>query len=213
MVMRTSPKGVCEIAEHEGIVVAPYYDSVGVLTWGVGHTAAAGYPDPKGIPMAMPKDIDGAIRQAIRLFSDDLLKYEARVTQAVKVPITQHEFDALVSFDYNTGGIFKANLTKSLNAGLKGKAAEQFFGWLKPPEIKKRRTAEMNLFLTGDYDSNGDRIPVWGTNGKGKLTGIIKTISSKELLKVFQEEAFAPLDSKPNLIQLLLEFIKRFLKK
>ena len=44
--MRLSDKGIVEIAEHEGIVPAPYRDSVGVVTFGVGHTAAAGVLDP-----------------------------------------------------------------------------------------------------------------------------------------------------------------------
>jgi lysozyme len=40
--MTISAPGLIEIAEHEGIVPAPYLDSAGVRTWGIGHTAAAG---------------------------------------------------------------------------------------------------------------------------------------------------------------------------
>lgn len=180
--MRVSDKGVVEIAEHEGIVPAPYRDSVGVVTFGVGHTAAAGGLDPREMNSAMPEGdaLTAAVDRAIMLFKDDLEKYEARVNEAIKVPLTQYEFDALVSFDFNTGGIHRAKLTKAINAGDKSGAG--FMGWLKPPEIRKRRTAEMNLFKTGDYDANGNTVPIWGTNGALKLAGIVGQVSGPSLI-------------------------------
>lgn len=181
--MRVSDKGLLEIAEHEGIVPAPYRDSVGVWTFGIGHTAAAGGLDPQEMNGAMPTGdaLEKAIDRAIDLFRLDVRKYEGRVNAAIKVPLEQHEFDALVSFDFNTGGIYRAKLTQAINAG-DSNAARHFMGWLRPPEIRKRRTAEMRLFQTGDYDANGDQIPIWKTNGKGKLIGIFYTISGAELL-------------------------------
>ena len=59
--LRASPQGVVALAGHEGIVPAPYLDSVKVWTYGVGHTAAAGAPFPEGMPKGMPKDVDAAL--------------------------------------------------------------------------------------------------------------------------------------------------------
>jgi lysozyme len=181
--MKVSDKGVVEIAEHEGIVPAPYRDSVGVVTYGIGHTHHAGGLDPREMASAMPAGaaLDDAIDRAIALFKDDLTKYETRVNDAIKVPLKQHEFDALVSFDFNTGGIYRAKLTKAINNGDKSGAG--FMGWLSPPEIRNRRTAEMRLFQTGDYDANGSTVPVWGTNGALKLTGVVKTVQGDDLIK------------------------------
>lgn len=180
--MKLSDKGIVEIAEHEGIVPAPYRDSVGVVTFGVGHTAAAGGLDPAEMSGAMPTGdaLTAAVDRAIMVFRDDLAKYEDRVNAAIKVPLEQHEFDALVSFDFNTGGIHRAKLTKAINAGDKSGAG--FMGWLRPPEIRKRRTAEMNLFKTGDYDANGNTVPIWGTNGALKLTGVVGSVSGPSLI-------------------------------
>jgi len=180
--VKVSDKGVVEIAEHEGIVPAPYRDSAGVVTYGVGHTAAAGGLDPREMSSAMPTGdlLTAAVDRAILLFRDDLEKYEARVNDAIKVPLKQHEFDALVSFDFNTGGIHRAKLTKAINAGDKSGAG--FMGWLKPPEIRKRRTAEMKLFQTGDYDANGNTVPIWGTDGALELTGIVGQVSGPSLI-------------------------------
>jgi lysozyme len=181
--MRVSDKGIVEIAEHEGVVPAPYKDSVSVWTYGVGHTAAAGGVDPASMDKAMPTGValDAAVDRALALFKVDLGKYEKRVNDAIKVPLLQHEFDALVSFDFNTGGIYRAKLTAAINAGDKSGAG--FMGWLSPPEIRKRRTAEMNLFKTGDYDANGTMVPIWKTNGAGKLMGLQGSMSGVELLK------------------------------
>ena len=196
MSMKTSDKGILEIAEHEGVVPAPYRDSVGVWTFGIGHTAAAGGLDPREMNSAMPADVDAAVMRAIDVFRQDLTKYEARVNAAIKVPLKQHEFDALVSFDFNTGGIHRAQLTKAINRGDKD-AARHFMGWLRPAEIYNRRKAEMRLFQTGDYDHNGDSIPVWRTDGKGNLKGILRTMWGGEMLALMRPPPAAEPDTPP----------------
>ena len=154
---------------HEAIVLSSYTDTAGVLTIGVGHTAAAGLPNPTpGLTITF--------KEAVEIFRSDIVKYEADVNQAVKVPVQQHEFDALVSFHYNTGGIKIAKLTKSLNAGDHIAAAAQFMGWTKPPEIIGRRRKEQKLFATADYGNIGsvlvyDRFP--GTARSMSTAGIL----------------------------------------
>ena len=58
MTMKTSDAGLFAIALHEGIVPGPYFDSVGVLTYGIGHTLGAGYPDPAKMQRGMPTNLD-----------------------------------------------------------------------------------------------------------------------------------------------------------
>ena len=180
--MKVSDKGLLEICEHEGIVPAPYLDSVGVLTFGVGHTAGAGEPYPAHMPRGMPSNLDDAITEVLGVFRVDLERYEARVDREIKVPLKQHEFDALVSFDFNTGGIHRAKLTKAINSG-DPQASRHFMGWLRPPEIRKRRTAEMRLFQSGNYDANGDDIPVWRVTDDGKLAGIHSVMDGADILR------------------------------
>lgn len=177
--MKISDRGVLEIAEHEGIVPGPYRDSVGVWTFGVGHTAAAGGVDPATLTRGMPRNIDAAVLEALRIFDEDLDKYEDRVRRAIKVPLKQHQFDSLVSFDLNTGGIFRAKLTEAINRG--NMDGDGFMGWLKPKEVIKRRKAEQALFRTGDYDANGDDIPIWNVDENGRLRGVYKVITGAEL--------------------------------
>lgn len=165
--MQTSDRGLFALIRHEGVVPGPYLDVNNVWTFGIGHTAAAGPPDPARMPRGMPADLDAGIREAFRLFRTDLATYEAEVLRAVKVPLDTHEFDALVSFHYNTGGIAKAALTRQLNAGNRAAAAQAFMGWLRPAAIRSRREAERDLFARGIYPTG--TIPVWSVDRKGQL--------------------------------------------
>lgn len=186
--MKTSLKGVLALAAHEGVVPAPYLDSRGVWTYGVGHTAAAGPPDPAAMPKAFPHpaELSAAVDAALRVFIEDLPRYEARVRQALQVPVKQHEFDALVSFDFNTGGIHKAKLTQAINAR-DPSAADRFMGWVRPKEIVGRRRAEMALFRSGDYSGAIRSIPVWRTDGAGRLKGMLRSLDGREVLQRLEQ--------------------------
>ena len=158
--MRVSDKGIYALALHEGIVPAPYLDSVNVWTFGIGHTASAGAPNPAQMPRGNPENVDAVLPEVFSVFRRDLARFEDRVRAAVKVPLQQHEFDALVSFDFNTGGIHRAKITEHLNKGDRAAAARAFMGWLRPPEIRSRRESEMRLFRDGVYPSG--RVAVFG---------------------------------------------------
>lgn len=150
MVKRMSDAGLKELVGHEGIVLTRYKDSVGVWTVGVGHTKAAGPPDPKSFNGKL------TIAESLDLFRKDVARYEDAVSAALKVSVSQAEFDALVSFHFNTGGIKRASLVKSINAGDKKRAAKEFMNWSKPPEIVKRRRKEQKLFEDGTYSNRGE---------------------------------------------------------
>lgn len=165
--MNVSRNGLIALARHEAVVLSTYKDSVGVLTIGVGHTAAAGAPLPtKGMTLTPA--------QAIDLFRRDLAKYERHVVDAVKVPLAAHEFDALVSFHFNTGAIKSASLVKKLNAGDRAGAAAGLMAWVnaggrKIQGLVNRRTAERRLFELADY-GDVSAVPVYDAYpGKARL--------------------------------------------
>ncbi|GAB4387773.1 lysozyme [Albidovulum sp.] len=165
--MQMTDRGLLALARHEGVVPGPYRDSTGTWTFGIGHTAAAGSPDPAKMPRGMPDDLDGGIREAFRVFRADLACYEADVLRAVTVTLAPHEFDALVSFHYNTGGIQRAALTRHLNAGNRVAAADAFLNWRRPASIIPRREAERDLFRHARYP--GGTIPVWSVDDAGRV--------------------------------------------
>lgn len=163
--MRTSDQGLAFIVAHEGVVPAPYLDSVGVLTFGIGHTAAAGPPDPHQMARGMPPDLDEALAYAFATFRRDLPKYEAGVNKVLAGrTVPQHEFDAAVSFHFNTGAISHAQWVKDWLAGRKTAAAGKMMNWRKPSAVISRREAERDLFLDGTYGTK--LAAVWAVGSK-----------------------------------------------
>jgi GH24 family phage-related lysozyme (muramidase) len=164
---RTSYNGTLFLCENEGVVLECYADSVGVLTIGVGHTSGAGWPNPA--------DVVGNITvvQAILLFKADLIPYEGRVNDALTYEgATQYQFDAAVSFDYNTGAIHSANWVDAWNRGDLDEAAAEFMNWTEPPEVTSRRQREQDLFATGNY-AEPFEISVWDVWGSSPRVVVV----------------------------------------
>jgi GH24 family phage-related lysozyme (muramidase) len=84
----------------------------------------------------------------------DLARYAAEVDAAIgNAPTTQAQFDALVSFHYNTGAIARATLTKRHIAGDYQGAASEFARWTRAggrvlKGLVRRRAAEAELYLS-----------------------------------------------------------------
>jgi len=165
--MKTSDKGITALIGHEGVVPGPYRDSVGVYTYGVGHTLAAGQPNPAKMQPGMPDNLDAELVKVFSLFRGDLSTYEQAVDLAITVPISQNEFDAAVSFHFNTGAITRATWVKTLNNGDHKNAAAQIMNWKSPPEIIPRRQDEQRLFRDGVYPDG--KITVWQVSPQYKV--------------------------------------------
>jgi lysozyme len=147
--MKTGPKGLALIKEFEGCELKAYRDAVGIWTVGFGHTAAAGAPAPKAGMTIMAAEAEEILKR-------DLAKYEKAVCGAVKVPLTQEQFDALVSFTFNVGpaNLRISTLLKKLNARDYAAVPEQLKRWNKAGKkvlkgLTRRREAEGFLWSTG----------------------------------------------------------------
>jgi lysozyme len=139
MTQRTSNKGLMEIIAHEAIVLSPYRDVKDIWTIGVGHTAMAGGINPVKFKGQL------TLAGALHVFRTDLAKYERRVAKAFTRPLSQHEFDAAVSFDFNTGAIDRATWVETFNSGNRELAIQQIMNWQK----------EQLLFASGHYNASG----------------------------------------------------------
>ena len=139
--MKTSPAGIALIERFEGLRLQAYQDGNGVWTIGYGHTSGV---------------VAGQFETQAEAEADlcaDLETAEAAVTRLVAVPLTQAQFDALVSFTYNEGqGRLKnSTLLKLLNAGSYALAAAAFGSWdiiagQHSDGLAARRLAEVALF-------------------------------------------------------------------
>lgn len=145
--MKTSQVGIELISSFEDTKLQAYDDGVGVWTIGIGTTV---YPNG----LKVKKGDKCTLSQALEYLQHDLKSFEKTVNDSVKVPLSQNQFDALVSLSYNIGsGAFKnSTLLKKLNAKDYAGAADQFLVWNKGggkvlKGLVRRRDAERELFL------------------------------------------------------------------
>lgn len=144
--LKLSDQGRDVLADREGMRLTAYKDSRGVWTIGLGHTSAAGPPTVKP-GLTITED------EAWEIFRRDVQTFRTQLRGAIKVPVEQHQFDALASFIYNIGaGGFKGStVLKRLNAGDYAGAGAAMLMWNKPPEVMSRRRGEHAQFTRGDY--------------------------------------------------------------
>lgn len=166
--MNLSQRGIDFIKQFEGWVATPYNDGAGNLTIGYGHLIKRG------------EHFDSLTRaQGEDLFRQDLQVYVDLVNRLVNVPLTQSQFDALVSLAYNWGDFPSSVALKRLNAGDYAGAAQRISehpvtsnGIVLNGLIRRRRD-EAALF---NSDGSPDGSPIAGTENldtESDLTGWI----------------------------------------
>lgn len=133
--------GLALIKEYEGYSANAYLDTGNVPTIAHGHT--------RGVKMG-----DTCTPEQAEVWLEaDLESAEKDVQRLVKVPLTDNQYAALVSFTFNLGGsqLGRSTLLKLLNAGNYAGAGEQFKFWVfdngkKLKGLVRRREAEAALW-------------------------------------------------------------------
>jgi GH24 family phage-related lysozyme (muramidase)/LysM repeat protein len=174
------PKGA------SGVTLGPGYDMKGrsasaierdLTAIGVDPAAARKAGEGAGLSGTAARDFAAANKDLISLSADQekaLLRqtvepYAATVRDAVKVPVTQNQFDALVSFAYNIGagqsGFKGSTALSRLNKGDTAGAAEAMTWWNKSEGkvsqgLINRRADEVELFNTPGGQAAGAGGPV-----------------------------------------------------
>ena len=142
--LKTSSAGVDLIKSFEKCKLKAYRDPVGIWTVGWGDTG----PDVHEGMEISQEDADSRLARKLASFED-------AVNKAVTVPLSQHQFDALLCFTYNCGAeaLRMSKLLRLLNAGQYADAADQFLRWNHAggevlAGLTRRREAERALFLS-----------------------------------------------------------------
>lgn len=137
-----SATGVSLIKEFEGCKRVAYQDQKGVWTIGTGHTAGVKAGDTC------------TQAQADSWLLDDTHWAALEVIRTVDVPITQNQFDALVSFVFNVGsGNWASSTLRRLVNQRSAEASQEFVKWdhvngAPDAGLLRRRQAEQALFQT-----------------------------------------------------------------
>ena len=144
--MEMSRVGIELIKQFEGCRLKAYKDAVGVWTIGYGHT------------VDVKEGIEISQHQAEVILEVDLREYEGYINKYVQVPLTQNQFDALVSWVYNlgVGNLRSSTMLRVLNEGKYSEVSYQIkrrnkAGGKVLRGLIRRREAEADLF---DDDSS-----------------------------------------------------------
>lgn len=136
--MNISKNGLNYLIQREGSKNFAYKDTKGILTIGVGHTG----PEVIAGLRWTQTQVEEALAQDI--------KWAEKAVNAIDAPLSQNQFDALVSFVFNIGAaaFYNSTMKKLLNKGEYELAARQFDRWVIPKEITARRMSEKAQFLS-----------------------------------------------------------------
>jgi lysozyme len=152
MTRRISPEGLALIQQWEGCKLTAYRDVAGIWTIGYGSTGAHVRP---GMTITQA--------EADNLLIADLARFERAVEKLVKVPLSDGQFAALVSFAFNVGegkkGFERSTLLKKLNAGDYDAVPSELAKWVnaggkKVQGLVNRRAAEAGLWAKGSFVSS-----------------------------------------------------------
>lgn len=151
-----SEKGIELIKLWEGFKPQIYKDVVGLLTIGVGHLVTTsektqGYVFVEGTKL--PLDRSWTSEEVNLVLKKDLSRFVDSINKLVKVPLTQNQFDALVSFSFNVGvGNFSnSTLLKVINQGKLNLVQSELRKWVKAggktvQGLVNRRNNEIKLW-------------------------------------------------------------------
>jgi lysozyme len=139
--MTLSDAGLALIKQFEGLSLKAYLCPARVWTIGYGTTRGV-----KPGQVISEEEAEAMLRA-------DVARFAQGVAERLQVPVTQGQFDALVSLAYNIGlaAFGKSTLLRLLNDSKYALAAAQFPRWNKAkgrvlPGLTKRRAAERAMF-------------------------------------------------------------------
>lgn len=144
-------EGLALIERWEGFRGAPYLDAVGIPTIGYGTIRY-----PGGAPVTL-EDQPVTEEEGAHMLLDHVSRIACpAVLRLIAVPLTDAEYDALVSFVYNLGGgaLQASTLRSRVNRGDYGGAAREFPKWCwaggrKLRGLLLRRMDEQEHWLQG----------------------------------------------------------------
>ena len=138
--MKISKQGLNLLKLNEGLKLSAYLDTENYWTIGFGNRYINGRQVIEGDKISE--------QQAFDLLYDHLEKHVYPFISAIKIPLTQYQFDALCSFIYNIGGsaFSKSTMLKLLNQNNIEGAKLEFMRWTKQKELTARRCREKQMF-------------------------------------------------------------------
>jgi lysozyme len=158
--MKVSDKVIHMIKHHEGVRTKPYQCPALLWTVGVGHVIDPMHgrlklEERRNLPIPDGWNRTLSMEEVDDILKKDLARFEQGVARLCPGPLTQGQFDALVSFSFNVGlgNLQKSTIRMKVNRQDFEGAAEAFLDWTKAggkvlKGLVNRRNDERALFLS-----------------------------------------------------------------
>jgi GH24 family phage-related lysozyme (muramidase) len=148
---RNIDRGIALIKEFEGLYLKAYLCPAGIPTIGWGTTE---YPDGRKVKIGetiSEQDAERFLRHHVQVYVNAL-------NNALKIPVNDNQYSALLSWTYNigAGAMRSSTLIRVLNQGNYAQAADELLRWDKATVngvkrvlsgLARRRRSERELFL------------------------------------------------------------------
>jgi len=142
---KISQTGLELIRRFEGFSAMPYLCPAGYLTVGYGHVVK----NPDAFRQPITED------EATEILTVDVETAERAVLRLISVPLTDGQFDALVSFTFNlgAGALQRSTLRRKVNREDHEDIPAEFRKWVwaggkKQKGLIRRRAAEVDIYQT-----------------------------------------------------------------
>lgn len=136
-------EGLALVKRFEGFSPTPYLCPAGYWTVGYGHVIQSRFAYPDTITEA----------HASQILATDIRIAEKAVLRLISVPLTDGQFDALVSFAFNlgAGALQRSTLRKKVNREEHDDVPPELLKWVnaggrKLPGLVRRRQAEAERY-------------------------------------------------------------------
>lgn len=177
--MKTSPVGLDLITRWEGLQLKRYICPAGKPTIGVGHVILPS----ENIPDVITREF------AMELLQKDVERFEKAVNTLITVELNQNQFDALVSFIFNTGegGLKNTGVSRAVNSRDFKSVPAALRLWNKirvngvsqeNKGLTNRRISEGELFMRPVSGSNTPSLPTFVSLNRDVLTNLQTKLAS-----------------------------------
>lgn len=179
--LKTSKEGLEHIMKWEGLVLKRYICPAGKPTIGVGHVI---------LPGENYQEITK--EQALEILAKDVERFESAVKKHITIPLNQNQFDALVSFIFNTGegGLVNTGVQRAVNAGFFASVPAKLEEWSKfrvdgvlkvNKGLLNRRKSEAQLFMKKEAPQGPEMSIAWTKESLTKAQERLATLGLYKL--------------------------------
>jgi lysozyme len=179
--MNTSGRGLALIRKWEGLYLKAYKDIAGIWTIGYGSINNTALKITVKPGQVITKE------RASELMEIEVRDKDKTISNLVKVPLTQYQFDTLSSFTYNVGtsALKNSTLLRLLNRGDYTSVPNQLMPWSYAYDAKNKVRRQVQ----GLKNRRSDEVLMWQGKAVPSLPPLAEEFTREKVVPQINEQA------------------------